>query len=88
MFGIFKRVKRLERENAELRKIIRCYEEPLSLDAGVTVSEWDDLSESEKIMRIKKLDLILTMKQTRRWDYVRNCAVLHPDASANKGAQS
>ena len=76
MFGIFKRVKRLEQENAELKEIINSYEMPLKLDLGITAKTWEELSEKEQVMKIRKLDLVLTMKKTRRWDYTNNCARL------------
>jgi len=76
MFGIFKKAKQLEKENAELKKIVASYEKPLALHEGITSGGWDGLSEQEQIMRIRKLDLVLTMKKTRRWDYDNNCAIL------------
>ncbi|MFW1676410.1 hypothetical protein ACFVYJ_01330 [Pontibacter sp. JAM-7] len=76
MFGIFKRAKKLEQENRELKAIINSYEMPLKLDLGVTQGEWSELSEKEQVMRMRKLDLVLTMKKTRRWDYSNNCAKL------------
>ena len=80
MFGIFKRVKRLEHENAALKEVIRSYETPVGLNVGLTAMEWNELTEAEKSMRIRKLDLILTLKKTGRWDYVRNCAQLEANS--------
>lgn len=76
MFRILKENKRLRKENSELKRIIEAGEKPLAINKGLTIGEWSELSEDDQIMRIRKLDLILTLKKTRRWDYENNCAKL------------
>ena len=76
MLGFFKTKKSLMKEIDDLKKIVECYKKPLSLDLGITAGSWSALSESEQVDRIRKLDLILTMKKTGRWDYESNCANL------------
>lgn len=68
------KVRLLEKENSDLKKAIDGYLKPLALGEGLTVGEWAALSESEQIMRVRKLDLVLTLKKTGRWDYEKNCA--------------
>jgi hypothetical protein len=77
MFGKAKKLLILKNENSILKKIIEDYENPLSLGVGLTATEWDVLTEDERIMKIRKLDLVLSLKKIGRWNYQKNCAKLH-----------
>jgi hypothetical protein len=70
----FSKIKKLEQENKMLKELICKYESPLSLDGPLSSDEWGKLSEEDRVHRIRKLDLVLTMKKTGRWDYQNNCA--------------
>lgn len=74
MFGFFGKKKRLEKENKELKAILKRYESPLTFDEMLSSERWRSLTEEDQINRMRKLDLILTMKKTGRWDYHNNCA--------------
>ena len=73
MFWPFSTIKKLRQENAELKAMLN---KPLSLDPTLSADGWGELSEDEQIDRFRKLDLVLTLKKTGRWDYKNDCADL------------
>lgn len=73
MFWPFSTIKKLRQENAELKAMLN---KPLSLGPPLSADEWGELSEDEQVDRFRKLELVLTLKKTGRWDYKNDCADL------------
>ncbi|EMB2742736.1 hypothetical protein U8016_004229 [Vibrio parahaemolyticus] len=70
----FCKIKKLKKENQELREVLETHTKPLKLGRPFSASEWASLSDEETIIRLKRLDMILTLKKKGWWDYESNCA--------------
>ena len=72
----FSYIKKLKAENTELRDLISTLNKPLKFDKPLVGDEFLKLTTDEQVLRFRKLDLILTLKKTNRWDYDNNCAAI------------
>ncbi len=71
---VFTKIKELEAQINEQEDVIKSLSMGISLDnSAIMALGWKDLSSDDQIIKMRYLDMVLTLKKTGRWNYKDNC---------------